>query len=138
MHLFPTPWRVREANILRLRSYLPPFLQVPLPESLPSSCCQTNRLALPHFLERLVICSTLLEHLAKCSTTHAIFNKFGVPSNCIQQFLCLDGAAEVSSILCKRLKALSALYTIYNTVSHHPSSLPPLRLVDLIAACPAR
>ena len=75
-----------------------------------------------------------LTHMSRCNEVHLIFKKFGAPINSLEQFLSLDMAAQDNCILLKRVKALSVVYSIYNTVKHHPAHLPPLSLPFLLTA----
>jgi len=94
-----------------------------------------------HNIPPCPLCGTAedsLEHLAYCHWAHVIFKRFNVPICSTVQFLSLDHAATSTNVLALRAQALAALYLIYNTVTHHPPSAPPIIVDELINVVCAR
>ena len=84
-------------------------------------------------------CADSLEHTAGCKVTLYAFDSMRVPIRNITEFLALDHCAIVTKVLALRARALAIVYTVYNTMSHHSTSAPPLCPYDLIrAACSQR
>ena len=79
-----------------------------------------------------------LEHTAYCYWTDIIFKRFDVPITCTTEFLCLDHACTVVGVLTQRVRALAVVYLVYNTVTHHSSSSPPLSIPELLNVACAR
>ena len=78
-----------------------------------------------------------LEHIAGCQVTLFAFHSMGAPiSNAI--FLALDHGCSTDKVLALRARALSIVYTVYNTLSHHAVAAPPLCPYALIRAVAAR
>ena len=94
-----------------------------------------------HNLPPCPLCGTAedsLEHLAYCRWTCLIFKRFHVPISNTVEFLALDHACTAVRVLTLMVRALAVVYMVYNTVTHHPSSSPPLNLPDLINVACAR
>ena len=75
-----------------------------------------------------------LEHIAGCKVTLFAFDSIGAPIRNITEFLALDHSCTTDKVLALRAKALSIVYTVYNTLSHHPLTAPPLCPFNLIRA----
>ena len=79
-----------------------------------------------------------LEHFAYCKWTIHAFKKLNVPINNMAQFLMLDHACTSSSTLRLRAKALSAVYSLYCTMSHLDSDsrliISPEQLLNVALA----
>ena len=75
-----------------------------------------------------------LEHIAGCKVTLFAFDSMGVPIRNVIEFLALDHSCTTDKVLALRAKALSIVYTVYNTLSHHPLTAPPLCPFNLIRA----
>ena len=75
-----------------------------------------------------------LEHIAGCQVTLFAFRSMGAPISNAIEFVALDHSCTTDKVLALRARALSIVYTVYNTLSHHPAAAPPLCPFDLIRA----
>ena len=66
-----------------------------------------------------------LDHIIACKVTHSAFRCMGVPISNAIKFFALDHRCNTDKVLALRARALSTVYTVYNTLSHHPSAAPP-------------
>ena len=84
-------------------------------------------------------CADSLEHVAGCKVTLYAFQCMRAPIRNMTEFLALDHSATADKVLARRARALSIVYTVYNTLSHHCNSSPPMSPYLLIrAACTHR
>ena len=73
-----------------------------------------------------------LEHIVLCPVTLETFRLMLVPIHNATEFFALDHSATNDKVLARRARALAIVYTVYNTLSHHSPSSPPLSPYDLI------
>ena len=79
-----------------------------------------------------------LEHIIACPVTLFAFRCMGAPISNAIEFLALDHRCTTDKVLALRARALSIVYTVYNTLSHHAAAAPPLCPYALIRAVAAR
>ena len=79
-----------------------------------------------------------LEHIIACKVTHHAFRCMGVPIGNAIEFFALDHSCTTDKVLALRARALSIVYTVYNTLSHHSSAASPLCPYALIRAATRR
>ena len=77
-----------------------------------------------------------LEHMMYCGEVRKVFARFRSPITYPLMFFALDHGANELQVLIPGVKALATVYSMYNTIKHHPPTLPALSLTSLLnAAC---
>ena len=120
-------------RLVTLKGLVKPAVLVVYFRTLLNGWCTSRRMrtlngVARHNLPHCPLCGTgedCIEHIANCKWTHFTFNKLKVPIKNVSQFLALDHAASYSNVLTLRVRALSLVYAVYNTMSHLPSDAPP-------------
>ena len=74
-----------------------------------------------------------LEHLACCKEVKSIFSRGGSPITCSLEFFGLHDRCTVAKNLARHVRVMAVVYSVYNALSHHPVSLPPFPMRDLIS-----
>ena len=60
------------------------------------------------------------------------FQSMRVPIRNYIEFIAIDHSGTDDKVLALRARALAIVYTVYNTITHHSSSSPPLDPFELI------